>query len=89
VSKVRGVASGPSLPSAAYSVSNRLASAFLCGLFHLALSVTSKTFEALVFVFACVAYWIFERDRTVDLVASLISRPKGKIVRLSAVGRRG
>jgi predicted PurR-regulated permease PerM len=54
------------------------------GLFDPALSVTSKTFEALIgvfFVFACAAYWIFERDRTVDLVASLIPRRKRKTVR--------
>ena len=54
------------------------------GLFHPALSVTTKAFEALLgvfFVFACAAYWIFERDRTVDLVTSLIPRPKRKTVR--------
>jgi predicted PurR-regulated permease PerM len=54
------------------------------GLFHPALSVTTTAFEALVgvfFVFACAAYWIFERDRTVDLITSLIPRPKRKTVR--------
>jgi predicted PurR-regulated permease PerM len=54
------------------------------GLFHPAVSVTTKTFEALIgvfFVFACAAYWIFERDRTVDLITSLIPRPKRKTVR--------
>ncbi|HWN22334.1 MAG TPA: AI-2E family transporter [Gaiellaceae bacterium] len=33
------------------------------------------------FVFACAAYWIFERDRAVDLVTSLIPRPRRKKVR--------
>jgi predicted PurR-regulated permease PerM len=54
------------------------------GLLHPALSVTTKAFEVLLgvfFVFACAAYWIFERERTVDLVTSLIPRPKRKAVR--------
>jgi predicted PurR-regulated permease PerM len=54
------------------------------GLFHSALSVTTKAFEALIavfFVFASAAYWIFERDRAVDLVTSLLARPKRKKVR--------
>src|SRR5664280_1804834 len=41
-------------------------------------------FDALLaafFVFATAAYWIFERDRTVDLVTSLIARPRRKKVR--------
>ena len=53
-------------------------------LVHPAVSVGTKAFEALVgvfFVFASAAYWIFERDRTVDLVTSLIARPKRKKVR--------
>ncbi len=33
------------------------------------------------FVFASAAYWIFERDRAVDLVCSLLPRPKRKRVR--------
>ena len=51
---------------------------------HPALTVTRKAFEALIgvfFVFACAAYWIFERDRAVDLVTSLLARPKRKKVR--------
>jgi predicted PurR-regulated permease PerM len=43
-----------------------------------------KAFEILVgvfFTFACAAYWIFERDRAVDLVCSLLPRPKRKKVR--------
>ena len=54
------------------------------GLIHPALTVTRRAFEALIgvfFVFACAAYWIFERDRAVDLVTSLIARPKRKKVR--------
>jgi len=53
-------------------------------LIHPALTVTKKAFEILVgifFVFAVAAYWIFERDRAVDLVTSLIERPKRKKVR--------
>lgn len=43
-----------------------------------------KAFELLIgifFVFASAAYWIFERDRAVDLVCSLLPRPKRKRVR--------
>jgi predicted PurR-regulated permease PerM len=53
-------------------------------LVHPAVTVTKKAFEVLVgifFVFAVAAYWIFERDRTVDLVTSLLERPKRKKVR--------
>jgi predicted PurR-regulated permease PerM len=53
-------------------------------LVHPAISVGTKAFEALIaifFVFASAAYWIFERDRTIDLVTSLIARPKRKTVR--------
>jgi predicted PurR-regulated permease PerM len=54
------------------------------GLVHPALTVTTKAFEVLIgvfFVFASAAYWIFERDRAVDLVTSLLARPKRKKVR--------
>jgi len=54
------------------------------GLIHPAVTVTRTAFDALLgafFVFASAAYWIFERDRTVDLVTSLIARPKRKKVR--------
>lgn len=43
-----------------------------------------KAFEVLIgifFVFASAAYWIFERDRAVNLVCSLLPRPKRKVVR--------
>ena len=53
-------------------------------LIHPALTVTTKAFEVLIgvfFVFASAAYWIFERDRAVDLVTSLLARPKRKKVR--------
>lgn len=43
-----------------------------------------KAFEILLgafFVFASAAYWIFERDRAIDLVCSLVARPRRKRVR--------
>ena len=33
------------------------------------------------FVLASAAYWIFERDRAIEIVCSLIPRPRRKIVR--------
>jgi len=48
------------------------------------LALTVKAFEGLIavfFVLASAAYWIFERDRAVDLVCSLLPRPKRKTVR--------
>ena len=51
---------------------------------HPALEFTLKAFEVLVgifFVFATAAYWIFERDRMVDFVASLLPRSKRKRLR--------
>ncbi|MBA3736307.1 MAG: AI-2E family transporter [Actinobacteria bacterium] len=53
-------------------------------LLHPAVEVTLKVFEVLLgifFVLATAAYWIFERDRAVDFVASLIPRPKRKKMR--------
>jgi predicted PurR-regulated permease PerM len=53
-------------------------------LFHPAVQVTLKAFEVLVgifFVLATAAYWIFERERAVDVVASLLPRPKRKKLR--------
>ena len=53
-------------------------------LFHPALDVTLKAFEVLVgifFVLATAAYWIFERERAVDVVASLLPWPKRKKLR--------
>jgi predicted PurR-regulated permease PerM len=53
-------------------------------LFHPALEVTLKAFEILLgifFVLATAAYWIFERDRAVNFVASLLDRPKRKTLR--------
>jgi predicted PurR-regulated permease PerM len=41
-------------------------------------------FEIIVgifFTFAAAAYWIFERDKTIDLVCSLLPRPNRKLVR--------
>jgi predicted PurR-regulated permease PerM len=34
-----------------------------------------------LFTFAAAAYWIFERDKAIDIVCSLIERPKRKLVR--------
>jgi predicted PurR-regulated permease PerM len=53
-------------------------------LLHPALRVTLKAFEVLLgifFVFATAAYWIFERERAVDFVASLLPRPRRKKLR--------
>jgi predicted PurR-regulated permease PerM len=36
---------------------------------------------AIFFTFAAAAYWIFERDKTINLVTSLLPRPKRKLVR--------
>ena len=35
----------------------------------------------ILFTFATAAYWIFERDRTVDLITSFIERPKRRKIR--------
>jgi predicted PurR-regulated permease PerM len=54
------------------------------GLIHPAMTVTRTAFDVLIglfFVFASAAYWIFERDRAVDLITSLIARPKRKKIR--------
>ncbi len=48
------------------------------------LQVGVTAFEILVgifFVFASAAYWIFERDRAIDVVCSLLPRPRRKRVR--------
>ena len=53
-------------------------------LLHPAVEITKKAFEVLLgifFVFATAAYWIFERDRAVSFVASLLARPKRKRLR--------
>jgi predicted PurR-regulated permease PerM len=53
-------------------------------LFHPAVEFTLKAFEVLLgifFVLATAAYWIFERERAVDFVASLLPRPKRKKLR--------
>lgn len=49
-----------------------------------AAEVTKRAFEVMIgifFTFATAAYWIFERDRAIDLVASLVPRPKRKRLR--------
>ncbi len=43
-----------------------------------------KAFEVMIgifFVFASAAYWIFERDRAIGFVCSLVPRPKRKLIR--------
>ena len=53
-------------------------------LVHPATTVTVKAFEVLLGIFftlAAAAYWIFERQRAVDFVASLLVRPKRKKLR--------
>jgi predicted PurR-regulated permease PerM len=54
------------------------------GLLHPALTITKTAFEVLIaifFTFAVAAYWIFERDRTIGLVQSMVSRGHRRIVR--------
>jgi predicted PurR-regulated permease PerM len=53
-------------------------------LLHPALEVTLKAFEivlGILFVVATAAYWIFERERAVDTLASLLPGPRRKKVR--------
>jgi predicted PurR-regulated permease PerM len=52
--------------------------------FHGAIAVGIKAFEILigiVFVFATAAYWLFERDRAIRLVMSLVPRNHRRVVR--------
>jgi predicted PurR-regulated permease PerM len=51
---------------------------------HPAIEATKTAFEVLIaifFVFATAAYWIFERDRAVTVVTSMLPRPKRRVVR--------
>lgn len=53
-------------------------------LVHPALTIGETALKVLVgilFTFATAAYWIFERDRAVDLVTSFIERPKRRKIR--------
>ena len=53
-------------------------------LVHPALTIGETALKVLVgvlFTFATAAYWIFERDRTVDLVTSFFERPKRRKIR--------
>jgi predicted PurR-regulated permease PerM len=53
-------------------------------LIHPALSFGEQAVAILVgilFVFAAAAYWLFERDRAIDLVTSFLPRPRRKTVR--------
>jgi predicted PurR-regulated permease PerM len=52
--------------------------------FHGAVGIGLKAFEVLIgifFVFATAAYWIFERERAMRLVLSLVSRKHRRVVR--------
>jgi predicted PurR-regulated permease PerM len=49
-----------------------------------AVGIGRKAFEVVIgvfFIFAAAAYWIFERDKAVDVVCSLMPRPRRKKVR--------
>src|SRR5205814_5133157 len=51
---------------------------------HPALEITKTAFEVLVgifFVFAVGAYWIYERDRAIALVQSLVPRRHRRVTR--------
>jgi predicted PurR-regulated permease PerM len=54
------------------------------GLLHPAVTVTKTLFEivvGIVFIFAVGAYWIFERDRTIALVQSMVSPKHRRVTR--------
>jgi predicted PurR-regulated permease PerM len=40
-----------------------------------------EVFIGIFFTLASAAYWIFERDKTIDLVTSMFARPKRKLIR--------
>jgi predicted PurR-regulated permease PerM len=51
---------------------------------HASVTVTKTAFEVLIgifFTFAVGAYWIFERERAMRVVLSLLGRPRRKVVR--------
>ena len=53
-------------------------------LIHPAVSIGEQAVAILVgifFTFAAAAYWLFERERTIDFVTSLLPRPRRKLVR--------
>jgi len=53
-------------------------------LIHPAVTVTKTAFEVLIgifFVFAVAAYWVFDRDRTIGLVQSLVPRKHRRVTR--------
>jgi len=52
--------------------------------YHSSVNVTKRAFEILIgifFVFAVAAYWIYERDRTIRVVLSLLPRERRRVVR--------
>ena len=67
------------------AVQNRLKRLPRAGsVFHGAVAIGLKAFEVLVgivFVFATAAYWIFERERAIRLVSSLVPRKHRRVVR--------
>jgi predicted PurR-regulated permease PerM len=67
------------------AVQNRLKRLPRAGsVFHGAVAIGLKAFEVLVgivFVFATAAYWIFERERAIQLVSSLVPRKHRRVVR--------
>jgi predicted PurR-regulated permease PerM len=53
-------------------------------LFNRAAEITITAFEigiGIVFTLACAAYWIFERDRAMNLVLSLVPRERRRVIR--------
>ena len=77
-----GIGESRRAPSTRSSSLHRLPSAGK--LVHPALSIGKTAFEVLIgifFTFASAAYWLFERDRAIDLVASLVERPRRKKLR--------
>jgi predicted PurR-regulated permease PerM len=52
--------------------------------YHASVNVTKRAFEVLIgifFVFAVAAYWIYERDRAIRVVLSLLPRERRRVVR--------
>lgn len=53
------------------------------GVFHLSVTVGTKAMELIVgifFIFATAAYWIFEREKAIGLITSLIARKHRRVV---------
>src|SRR5262249_55089538 len=66
------------------TLQHRLEKLHVSSLVSPAINATLKAFEALIgvfFTFAVAAYWIFERDRAIGLVLSLLPTHKRRVVR--------